>query len=979
MIEKCRAIINIKFNAINKFNKTSDKEERILELCNNETDVLSSYIQSLLGKLWENPKLIASIIEKTDFNDLKEHLAPFFANNFYENILSTDCIDDNLMYILTLLLQSEINNLKDINQKDKFLNNTPCGIMFEEIYKKIEVQNYLNKITKNAIENLDKENQLYYDLNKIVEELNNEIPNEMNEDKKRSEDFNKKYLSNLDISHMDKLIEENKNNQNMYGFLNSKISIFSKKGEHKFSNKNFLSFCYGNKNSDKLINLYKNKFYIAIDFIEQITKDILNEINSIPNSIKKLLRIISELVKQKFPNINAIDRNYFISKFFFDKLIIPFLTTPNIYYYKSDITLNNLKLICNILQKYVNGDFFISNDSEYCLTPFNLYIIYNIENIVNLFQNLTNVDLSADLENLVNNKLPPDYEYNYFNENPDKDANVQSILYNIYQIKSLVKTIDNNKKTLFIDDTYKTIKIFVEKLMREHNMNLIENIIKEEKDNYDKYHQKIKNKKDKKKEDELPKPKMLYFLFFKLIINKKYGNYLNIYPEKPFYKTQKKESKESKEEIDIIKFKNNLIFLLNNYKKLEKKDFNGNEINSTEKILNKIICFLSNLESEDNDFTIFSAEYLLDSIKKLPENKRENYLENIFNEVEKDINESIQQIDFNIFASIKGNLKFHNKYEDMIKKYYEIQEEYEKNKIIMKIVKEYFIPIDFKFYYENEYNNWFEIKASQFKEKEKEKADKIKKYENSNKVKLCFYINDFIKAFPDFNNYKTKDDVDILEIQEKLKVHEQIDKYINIIKEKLKIYKEINIPDIIVKIKDYILEKIYDKLFPKKPNKLEKDFLKKCISLNWIQICHMSSKNVDISYISPNAEKNICDDIKLFVQDKSIRNKLMVFNKIYYSINLLLKFNKLSKKDYDFGIDDILPLLYYFIIKAHPLLLWSNIKFLEIYKRELKNKYQGNQFLDWRLICEFIPEMNYSNFKDITPEEFEKRCSELLK
>ena len=315
----------------------------------------------------------------------------------------------------------------------------------------------------------------------------------------------------------------------------------------------------------------------------------------------------------------------------------------------------------------------------------------------------------------------------------------------------------------------------------------------------------------------------------------------------------------------------------------------------------------------------------------------------------------------------------------MIKKYYEIQEEYEKNKIIMKIVKEYFIPIDFKFYYENEYNNWFEIKASQFKEKEKEKADKIKKYENSNKVKLCFYINDFIKAFPDFNNYKTKDDVDILEIQEKLKVHEQIDKYINIIKEKLKIYKEINIPDIIVKIKDYILEKIYDKLFPKKPNKLEKDFLKKCISLNWIQICHMSSKNVDISYISPNAEKNICDDIKLFVQDKSIRNKLMVFNKIYYSINLLLKFNKLSKKDYDFGIDDILPLLYYFIIKAHPLLLWSNIKFLEIYKRELKNEYQGSQFLHWRLICEFIPEMNYSNFKDITPEEFEKRCSELLK
>ena len=207
-------------------------------------------------------------MNNADINILREYLAPFFAHNFYENILSSDFIDDNLIYVLTLLLQSEIKNLNDINQKEKFLNNTPCGIMFEEIYKKVEVQMYLNKITKNAIEKLENNYsklKLDYNLNKITDELNNTLSNEIDDDKIRQENFNQKYIQNLDESLLKKLLEENKNNKNIYDYLNSKLSILNKKRE-KYSNKNFLSFCYGYKNSDKLINLYINKFYIAIDF-----------------------------------------------------------------------------------------------------------------------------------------------------------------------------------------------------------------------------------------------------------------------------------------------------------------------------------------------------------------------------------------------------------------------------------------------------------------------------------------------------------------------------------------------------------------------------------------------------------------------------------------------------------------------------------------------------------------------------------------
>ena len=185
------------------------------------------------------------------------------------------------------------------------------------------------------MENLEKNysnTKLDYNLNKIINELNSSLLNEMNDNKKREEDFKQKYLAifdesslsklieenknnknlseflnnklsiiskekqkyleNLDESSIKKLIEENKNNKIMFEFLNSKLSLFSNNSKKNISNKNFLTFCKGYKNSDELINLYASKFYIAIDFIEQIIKNILNEIYSMPKSIKKICRII---------------------------------------------------------------------------------------------------------------------------------------------------------------------------------------------------------------------------------------------------------------------------------------------------------------------------------------------------------------------------------------------------------------------------------------------------------------------------------------------------------------------------------------------------------------------------------------------------------------------------------------------------------------------------------------------------------------
>ena len=108
---------------------------------------LNMYLPKLMNYLWEEPGIIATTLKYADpTNDLKDILAPLFANDFYENIISSYYIEDNLIYLLTLLLKDEIDNLKDTKQQDKFLNNTPCGCLLNELRKKNDIQAFFKTI-----------------------------------------------------------------------------------------------------------------------------------------------------------------------------------------------------------------------------------------------------------------------------------------------------------------------------------------------------------------------------------------------------------------------------------------------------------------------------------------------------------------------------------------------------------------------------------------------------------------------------------------------------------------------------------------------------------------------------------------------------------------------------------------------------------------------------------------------------------------
>ena len=63
----------------------------------------------MLNDLWKQPEIVVSLINSTNLEDLKNYISPFFIHNFYENILSKEFIDSNLIYIFTLLLKREID------------------------------------------------------------------------------------------------------------------------------------------------------------------------------------------------------------------------------------------------------------------------------------------------------------------------------------------------------------------------------------------------------------------------------------------------------------------------------------------------------------------------------------------------------------------------------------------------------------------------------------------------------------------------------------------------------------------------------------------------------------------------------------------------------------------------------------------------------------------------------------------------------
>ena len=1003
------------------------KDDREFELTEENSDMLrdlKTYFPKLMNYLWEEPKIVASILKHSDIKELKEDLAPFFANNFYENTISTYYIEDNLMYLLTLLLQDEINKLNSINDSESFLRDTACGYLLEELRKKSDIQAFFKNIIFNDVENLEinysslrfrfkvmnlrddyimqkrkdpkskkksKKDEGYIkymrdsvdNSNNNLEETNASVYRNKKQIQEDLENFNRKYVPDLDKNSLKHLIEDYKDNKKMYDYIFPKFEDC--KNKDIYSNQLLLDNLYKCQFSKELLFQYQYYFNIIIKFIDSILDKILKNIHLLPYSVKCLCKIISILITKKFPNINENEKNSFIAKFFFDKLLIPILRNPGIEafinnFIISENTMKNLLMISRIIKKFTSGTFFVANEESSDYTPFNWFFIEKMEDLFKICGHMTKVNLPSFIEKFINNELPEDYQYDYFKENPEEVINYRSIFFNLNQAKVLATTMNKYKDKIFTNPKHNGLKKTVEKIVSQTNLQLLNNILLSEKKKKTSEISLIKTSKKEKEENEIEKekPKVHYFLETSVLANEKYTKLFNLEQPTPNFAIKELKNITNEEEMtknNIIKVKNFFCSLLYNYNKLVKTDFDEGTTETTEKILKELNIFMksSNFVVDGSIPSEWYVNSLLEYLQKIPEELTKNDCEKLYDEIEKDVNASIKELDFEALSVIIGKLR----YAKRGKTYYEdlkmLLNDIKLNEDAKLIIEKEFIPVEIRFFMdeEDEDNSEFQIAPSNFKEKDRDNKEKIKDIEISKKKRICITIDDFTKKFPNLVKYQELQDADIFEIQKKLEFPTQINTYLSLVNSALEKKKILDLKAINHKIYDYVMTKIYDKIYPIEPYEKDNKIFQQSVRLSWTVPDHFIKTKRKLIFGSFLTD--VIKYFKLIDVEKSPRKKIVNVTEIFNSIGFLLKFNGAGN---DTGVDDQLPILNYAFVKAQPLRMYSNVRLMELYIGEKKNKIEGSQLTQLSSICDYIADIKYTDLNDVESEEYIKKCNE---
>ena len=401
----------------------------------------------------------------------------------------------------------------------------------------------------------------------------------------------------------------------------------------------------------------------------------------------------------------------------------------------------------------------------------------------------------------------------------------------------------------------------------------------------------------------------------------------------------------------------------------------------------------SNLVMDGSIPSEWYVNSLLEYLKKLPEYLTKNDCEELYNEMEKDLNGSIKRLDFEALSFIMGKLKFASRSKIYYQQSLELLEDIESNELVRNIITEKFIPVDIKFEYGTGDTNFFEILVSKFKEKEKNNEEKKSKYEKSNEVRLCCTIEMFTRKFPNLIKYQEFQDADVFEIQEELNFPKNIHDYMLIIRKVIKITtdtilekkfeeeqqfkdqkKEAYLDSLMDKVYDYVMGKLYDKIYPIEPLEEDNKIFKQSVLLSWTKPKHFLKTKKE--FVFGSFEHDVLENLKLLDMDKSPRKKLLDMKAVFNSIMFLLRFNG---KGPDAGVDDQLPILNYICIKAQPLRMASNVKFMELYIGDKGSKGEGSQLTQFKGICEIIPRIEYKQLNDVTQQEFMEKCNEAIK
>ena len=997
---------------------------------------LNIFINSLMQQLWEQPKLVYLILSNANIKDMKNNLAYLFCNNFYENIFNPNFLEDNLLFVISLLLKKEINDLNTIKDVNQFLMESTCGFLLEQLKERKDIQIYFKKILNDLIEKTEtvfSSKRIDFDVAKIEEEIKlleekkkdpkslqakkelyncylkkksnitidmeentgeEEIKLDIEQDRKQI--FHTKYMVSLTIDELKKIQklneekEEEETNEDMKIYLEHHLNIM-KNNESIYMNDNFLANICKSQLSQEIFSMYQNMFIELIDILNQLIQSLLDNIAFIPDSIKVISKIILLLLKKKFPNINTIEQNMFLSNFLLSQLLSNFLNNPSLLLLInkmiSENTLQNLRLISSLLIKLVSCKLYENYSNECIYTPFNWFFLDEMPKIIKLFKNLTkNVKIPKIITQLINGEIDKNETSNYFKDKNDLIGH-RSICYSYNDLFILLDTIDKSKNILFTDDKTSSLEKTYEKLSNQNAKKIFDNIKKN-----------IQNEllKAKTQKKESQKPMLKYFLISDLLINNEKTNL--------FTKIDQNENSQTN---TIMSIKDNLCNILNENKLISEADFDTNDIKTISfndifnqfKTLNELSYY-----SQDGIIPVnHNINWLIDNLQYLQEELKANDYKILLLQIYQDKLTSMNNIiNYKDIVYCIDKIEIAKRYNNIYQQAKQIIFDIDINNKVKSMVENENISVDVIFKYNKDTKELIIEKTKKEKKTitskdnfkvEKDADNKIISFEYKEN---CHTINEFINAFPDIAAISELNEENIFDIFNNIQINKKLEDFFKILEDQFPLLAPKTVsnnlpllsdnimyyPDnegsekMSLKLRDYIMEKLYDKIFPKASDWLDNKIYLNCVKLSWTEPKHFFKK--EIIGNNDNAKfyfKRFVNEMKLLFKNvEKEKTPLKKVELIYKIIEVMDKC--FMSKNMNYPPEFVKSLLIYTIIKIRPSWLHSNCSFITLFVNEHKDK-TGERMLEiLNQACKFFNEISYKYLLEVDEKEFNEKCEQ---
>ena len=974
----------------------------------------------------------------------KHCLSPLITNFMYNNIFSSDSIQEELLIMLYRTLQHEIQSLTNSSKPSEFLKDSINQYILNSLAKNQDVKSYFGKVIiglTDLFEGQEETKELIFDPKKLSEEVSKQKALKLEENKQRQEQTLNKTGSNNDSGKFGIIFGSEKSSGKLASMLNlldtktffhryipdlkkeqlrqkyemaedtcfkdyigkqiTKIES-SKINDDLFANTSFVELIFQRNDSTDILNLYQENFTIVIELINKLFAELGKTVSAIPNSIRYICKIISILVKHRFPNILQVELNAFVSEFFVKQIILPLFVNPELsglltskYITKS--TKYNMNVIGFIMQKLLSAEFYTSIDDP-SMTIFNWFFIDQMPEIIKFFDKLTNIDLPDVLEYIIKNDLSKDkndfdietFVFDYFKEHPDEQIFYHNICYNAEQLLAIIEIMEKNKDSILQTpkqelkgEQKKEYNLFIkafEKLIESNHLDHIKQVVAN----------------DAKTNTKT----------FSLLIDEFYGSKMQAISKlktKHFALPEISSPKNDEERKmnTVIKVKNSLSEILYNIHNIPKKDFFGIKINNINDFVDALteISKINYYNLSDSIQTEWYILTLRSLIHQVPEEYKENNYEKLFTELTHDLKQSISQMDYDTMSIVVDSYRYLDK--ELRKSIQNVKdfEQIEFNRKVKKFIYSANVEVNIRLKETDKGQKQLEVipkntsNANKLKHSDTFKNDK--KSEITNYV--CEKISQFIRVFPNIvKSFSFNDKETLFDFESNLCIPKLLATYFEKLKETIQAYpqfdffqimkdlepetinqeggKNIDKKEIINKgvnrvhqeVVNYVMDRIYDRIFPLEPELDDYKIYQQCVSLGWVEPQHLCSfGNVNLDDFLPQT----VGYINRLDLTKNPSGKMNLFGKIEEIVlnTLNFIFGKCEG-----GVDDLLPLLFYVIIKSSPKCFASNLKYIELYTMHNDSGKDGQRLSILTAIKERLLEFKASDLIDVTIEEYSK-------